>query len=443
MFLDAAAAQALADKILSRSKADACAVKIDGGEDNSLRFARGTATTNLTTSDLRLNISAHIGGRIGAVTTTQIDDDALTAAVRRSEELAAILPVDPDYIPPPGPQDYEKPQRFHDQPEALRLDALATKAAQAIAESAQTGVDTFGCANGAQRFEALATSAGLFAYEPRSEIDLSVTARNRADNWSGWAGAHNYDATRLDAQAIARRACEKAAWNAEPVDLEPDAYTVILEPEATAELAYWLLSAMDARVAEEGRSFFSKAGGGSLIGERLFDPRMTLRIDPADMLAPEGAFDPEGLPHRRRAFIDKGVATTLHRSRVWAQKTHAPPIPYGHNFILDGGATTREEMIRSTKRGVLITRLWYTNMVEPKSLLLTGLTRDGNFLIENGRIVTPARNMRFNQRLGELFARLIAIGPTERTWRAAGDGAPAAPPIMVENFIFSSKSSGI
>ena len=115
----------------------------------------------------------------------------------------------------------------------------------------------------------------------------------------------------------------------------------------------------------------------------------------------------------------------------------------GHNFILDGGATTREEMIRSTKRGVLITRFWYTNMVEPKSLLLTGLTRDGNFLIENGRIVSPARNMRFNQRIGELFARLIAIGPTERTWRAAGDGAPAAPPIMVENFNFSSKSSGI
>jgi predicted Zn-dependent protease len=325
----------------------------------------------------------------------------------------------------------------------LRLDALATKAAQAIAESAQAGVDAFGCANGAQRFEALATSAGLFAYEPRSEIDLSVTARHRADNWSGWAGAHDYDATRLDAPAIARRACEKAAWNAEPVDLEPGAYTVILEPEATAELAYWLLSAMDTRAAEEGRSFFSKAGGGSLIGERLFDPHMTLRIDPADMIAPEGAFDPEGLPHRRRAFIDKGVATTLHRSRVWAQKTHAPPIPYGHNFILDGGATTREEMIRSTKRGVLITRFWYTNMVEPKSLLLTGLTRDGNFLIENGRIVAPARNMRFNQRLGELFARLIAIGPTERTWRAAGDGAPAAPPIMVENFNFSSKSSGI
>ena len=443
MFLSADDAKALTDKILSRSKADACVVKIDGGEDNSLRFARGTATTNLTTSDLRLRISSHIGGRIGSVSTTQIDDDSLTAAVRRSEELAAMLPVDPDYTPPLGPQQYEGQQRFHDQPGAMRLDALAAKAAQAIEESARSGVDAFGCANSAQRFEALATSAGLFAYDPRSEIDLSVTARNLADTWSGWAGAHAYDARRLDAQAIARRACGKAAWNDAPVDLEPGAYTVILEPEATAELAYWLLSAMDARAAEEGRSFFSRAGGGSLIGETLFDPRLTLRIDPADPLAPEGAFDSEGLPHRPRAFIDKGEATTLHRSRVWAQKTHTEPIAYGQNFIVDGGASTREEMIRSTKRGVLVTRLWYTNMVEPKSLLLTGLTRDGNFLIENGRIVAPVRNMRFNQRLGDLFAHLRAIGPTERTWRAAGDGAPAAPTIMVEGFNFSSKSSGI
>lgn len=443
MFLDANDVKALTDKILLRSKAEGCVVKIEGGEDNSLRFARGVATTNLTTSDLRLRISSHMGGRIGSVSTTQTDDDSLVVAVKRSEELAAMLPVDLDYTPPLGPQDYEAPQRFHHQPAAMQLDALAGMAGRAIAESAQSDVNVFGCANSALRFDALATSAGLFAYEPRSEIDLSVTARNLADTWSGWAGAHDYNATRHDAQEIARRACKKAAWDVTPVDLEPGAYTVILEPEATAELAYWLLSAMDARAAEEGRSFFSKAGGGSLIGEALFDPRLTLRIDPGDLLAPEGTFDYEGLPHRPRAFIDKGVATILHRSRVWAQKTKTEPIASGQNFIVDGGATTRDEMIRSTKRGVLVTRLWYTNMVEPKSLLLTGLTRDGNFLIENGRIVAPTRNMRFNQRIGDLFARLIAIGPTERTWRAAGDGAPAAPPIMVDGFNFSSKSSGI
>lgn len=443
MFLAASEAKTLADRILSRSTADACVVSIEGGEDNSLRFARGNATTNLTASELRLRISSHVGGRIGSVTTTHIDDDALAAAVRRSQELAEMLPIDPDYTLPLGPQAYETTHRFDAQTSALKLDALAAQAARAIEESVRHDVDAFGCANSALRFEALATSAGLFAYEPRSEIDLSVTARNRADAWSGWAGAHDYRADRLDAGSVGRRAGEKAAWTAEPVDLEPGPYTVILEPEATAELAYWLLGSMDARAAEEGRSFFSRAGGGSRIGESLFDPKLTIRIDPEDLLAPEGAFDHEGLPHRKRAFVENGVARTLRRSRVWAQKTKAEPVPFGRNFIVEGGATTREEMIWSTKRGVLITRLWYTNMVEPKSLLLTGLTRDGNFLIENGRIVAPVRNMRFNQRLGELFARLIAIGPAERTWRAAGDGAPAAPTILVEGFNFSSRSSGI
>ncbi len=443
MFLSASEAKTLAERILSRSSAHACVVRIDGGEDNSLRFARGSATTNLTASQLRLRISSHIGGRIGSVTTTRIDDDALTAAVQRSEELAAMLPIDPDYTPPLGPQTFEATNRYEAQTSGLKLDSLAAQARQAIDESARLEVEAFGCANSALRFEALATSAGLFAYEPRSEIDLSVTARNRADAWSGWAGAHDYRPARLDARNVGQRACEKAAWSAEPIDLEPGLYTVILEPEATAELALWLLGAMDARAAEEGRSYFSKPGGGTLIGENLFDPKFTIRIDPNDKLAPEGAFDHEGLPHRKRAFIEGGVARTLRRSRVWAQKTQAEPVPYGHNFIVDGGATTREEMIRSTKRGVLITRLWYTNMVEPKSLLLTGLTRDGNFLVENGRIVAPVRNMRFNQRLGALFSRLTAIGPTERTWRAAGDGAPAAPPIMVDAFNFSSRSSGI
>jgi len=138
------------------------------------------------------------------------------------------------------------------------------------------------------------------------------------------------------------------------------------------------------------------------------------------------------------------VASTLYRSRAWAQKTDAEPVPFARNFIVEGGDASLDDMIRSVKRGVLVTRIWYENMVEPKSLLLTGLTRDGNFLIENGRIVAPARNLRFNQRLGELFANILALGKTERTWRAAGGGgAAAAPPMLVEKFHFSSRSSGI
>jgi predicted Zn-dependent protease len=444
MFLSPDDAKSIAEKIIARSGADACVVKIDGGEDHSLRFARGAATTNIATSETSLRISSHVGKRIGSVTTTRLDDDALESARIRSEEIAGMLPVDPEYVAPLGPQHYDASARYDDNAAALKLDALAAQAAQVIAEGERTGVDTFGCASSARRFEALATSAGLFAYERRSEIDLSATARNKSDRWSGWAGAHEFFGARLDAASIAQRACEKAAHDAEPVDLEPGDYTVILEPVAVAELAFWVMSAMDARAADEGRSFYARDGGGARIGEKIFDEKLTIRIDPADPLAPEGGVGWEGVPHRARAFIDKGVVSSLYRSRAWAQKTDAEPVPFARNFIVDGGDASLDDMIRSVKRGVLVTRIWYENMVEPKSLLLTGLTRDGNFLIENGRIVAPARNLRFNQRLGELFANIVALGKTERIWRAAGGGgAAAAPPMLAEKFHFSSKSSGV
>jgi predicted Zn-dependent protease len=444
MFLSSDDAKSIAQKILARSGADACVVRITGGEDNSLRFARGGATTNVTTSEANLRISSHIRGRIGSVTTTNFDDEALAAALARSEEIARMLPIDPEYVAPLGPQSYDVSARYDDDPAPFRLDALAARAARVIEEGAGKGVDSYGCATSARRFEALATSNGLFAYERRSEIDLSATARNRTDTWSGWAGAHEFFGARLDADAIARRACAKAAYNQEPVDLEPGDYTVILEPVAVADLAFWVMSAMDARAADEGRSFFARPGGGTMIGEKLFDEKLTIRVDPSDPLAPEGGVGWEGVPHRARAFIDKGVVSALYRSRAWAQKTNAEAIPFARNFIVEGGEASLEDMIRSVERGVLVTRVWYENMVERKSLLLTGLTRDGNFLIENGRVTAPVRNMRFNQPLGELFGNIVALGRTERTWRAAGGGgAAAAPPMLAGKFRFSSKSSGI
>jgi predicted Zn-dependent protease len=391
-----------------------------------------------------VRISAHVGGRVGSVTSADLDDAALEAALRHAEEIARMLPVDPDYVPPLGPQNYDASARYDDNAAALRLDALAAQAAHVMSEGARAGVDTFGCAGAARRFEARATSNGLFVYERRSEIDLSATARNRADSWSGWAGAHEFFGARLDGRAIGARACRKAAHDVEPVDLEPGDYTVVLEPAAVAELAFWLMSAMDARAADEGRSFYSRPGGGTMIGEKLFDEKLTIRVDPADPLAPESGVGWEGVPHRARAFIDRGVVGALYRSRSWAHRTNAEPIPFARNFVVEGGNATLDDMIRSVKRGVLVTRIWYENMVERKSLLLTGLTRDGNFLIENGRVTAPVRNMRFNQRLGDLFGAIAALGPTQRAWRAAGSGgAAAAPPLLAERFRFSSKSSGI
>jgi predicted Zn-dependent protease len=445
MFLVPGDVKTITDRLLARSTADACVVTLEGGEEQSLRFARGGVTTNMTTADVTLRIASHIDGRIGAVSTSNLHDEAaLAQAQTRSEEIARLLPVDPDYVAPLGPQTYAVSQRYDETTATLALDALAQQAALAIAQGAEHGAQMFGCATGGRRFEAMATSEGLFAYDRRSEIELSTTARNEADTWSGWAGANELDARRLDAEALGRRAAMKAAQRQAPVDLDPGRYSVVFEPVATAELARWLLGAMDARAAEEGRSFFSRKGGGALQGEALFDPKLTLRCDPADALAPDGAIGFEGLAQRKRAFIRGGVVETLYRSRAYAQKTQSEAVAHPRNLIVDGGETSLDAMIRSVKRGVLVTRLWYANMVDPCGLLLTGLTRDGNFLIENGRIVAPARNMRFNENLGSLFAKIAALGPSERTWRAmSAGGTTAAPPMLVEAFNFASQSSGV
>lgn len=444
MFLSRDDVGSIADRLLALSKADSCSIFVEGGEAQSLRFAGNSATTNVATAQANVRISSHIGGRTGSVAAASLDPLELERALARSEEIARLLPVDPEFMPPLGPQDYAVTRRFDEATNGPDLSFLADAAARVIAEGRAREVNMFGCASSDRRFEAMATSNGLFAYDRMSEIDLSTTARHRNDGWSGWAGAREFAASKLDAAAIGRRAAVKAAQEAPPLDLEPGRYTVILEPVAVGELAQWLLWMMNARPADEGRSFFSGRGGGTKLGEKLFDDKLTIRSGAEEAVAPEMAFGAEGLPQRPRRWIENGVLRCLWRSRYWAEKTSQEPVPAARSFSVDGGGTSLDEMIANTRRGILVTRLWYTNLVDPRSLLLTGLTRDGNFLVENGRIVAPARNMRFNESLAAIFSRIAAIGASGRVWVDFGHGAAiSAPPLLVEDFEFSSKSSGI
>jgi len=437
MFLDESAAAALLSRALSLSKAQGCAVSLTGGEEQSLRFARGTATTNIAGSDATLRISSHIDDAIGSASTSSLDDASISAAVARSEEIARLLPPDPDYVAPLGPQNYAASRRYDEATGLLRLDALAQAAGEAIDEGARRGVDTFGFAASRRRFDAMATSAGLFGYDRASEIDFAVTARTKGDTWSGWASASHIAAADLDAAAVARRACAKAAQDAAPVDLDPGNYTVLLEPAASAELLRYVMTALDARAMDEGRSFYAGKSGA------MFDGKLSLLSGPDDALAPEGAIGWEGVPHRPRAWISGGQAESFYRSRAYAQKSGGDVVPFPRHFSAAGGATPVDEMIRSVTRGVLVTRFWYSNMVDPRSLLVTGLTRDGNFLIENGRIVAPVKNMRFNQSLGAAFANIAALGSSERVKPDSSASAVGAPAMLLENFCFSSRSSGI
>jgi predicted Zn-dependent protease len=444
MLLSQDEAKRITERLLSRSSAQHCTVKVEGSNGTNLRFARGSATTNGSGSTLYVTMRSRFGRRWGAATVSGVDDRDLDEVQRRSEETARSAPENPGEMAPLGPQTYEQGAGYDAATAAVRADRLAAAAKPAIDEASQKGIDVAGFATARQGFDALATSVGLFAYDRATGAEFTVTARNKAGTWSGWAGVSETRFGRLDPARLGGRAIEKAAHTAPPVRLDPGKYTVILEPSAVSDLVGYLLFNMNAQPADEGRSFFSKKGGGNRIGEKLFQDNVTIFSDPNDPVAPERTFGEEGLPQRHTAWIANGVVQNLYCARFWARRQNRDPLARPHSFVMAGGTTPVDDMIRDTKRGVLVTRFWYIRMLDPQKLVLTGLTRDGNFLIEDGRIVGPALNFRFNESPAAVLGNVLAIGPSERTRGGEQEGgAASAPPLLVKDFNFSSPSDAI
>ncbi len=436
--------KAITDRRLAASRADGCILHVHGTDSANLRFARNSATSNGAQSEVSVTITSQFGQRSGSVTATSLDDDALDMAQRRSEEIAVRAPENAEQMPPLGPQHYREGIAFDAATADLRAVRLAEAARGAIDKAIAAGVDAAGYVERAARFHAMATSAGLFAYDRETDADFTVTARCKDGSWSGWAGGSDVRFGGLDTANIAARAVEKASHDQIPLDLDPGQYTVILEPSAVGEMLRYLTWSMDARDADEGRSWLSRKSGGTKLGEKLLDGRVTLYSDPAELLAPIRTFGFEGLPQERMVWIENGIIKTLAFSRYWAAKTGQEPRPAPAGLVMAGGSIPIAEMIRATRRGILVTRVWYTNLLDPRTLLITGLTRDGNFLIENGRIVGPARNLRFNESLIAMLGNIEAIGPTERIHGGDLGGGPiAAPPLLVKALTFCSRSSGI
>jgi predicted Zn-dependent protease len=444
MMLTPADAKTIADRLLARSKADACIVKIEGSDGANLRFARGNATTDGAISKLAVRVESHFGRRSGAAEVSGLDADALVEAVARSQEIAQLAPENPELMPALGPQTYAAGSGYDAATAAVRTGRLAAATKPIITAAGDRNVDTAGYAAARQSFTAVATSAGLFAHEPRTAGEFTLTARNRAGTWSGWAGVAETRFGRLDMARIGARAIDKGAHDADPIALDPGKYTVILEPSAVCDLVGWMLYYTGARYADEGRSFFSRKGGGNRIGEKLFADGVTIVSDPADPVAPEPTFADDGLPRQRTVWVEAGVLKNLTYPRFWAQKTGHAPIPQPLGFVMAGGTTGVDDMVRGTKRGVLVTRLWYIRMLDPQKLVLTGLTRDGNFYIENGRIAGPVNNFRFNESPVAVLANVVALGPSERTRSGENeDSLCAAPTLLVKDFTFSSRSDAI
>lgn len=440
-------AKALLDRTFSFSKADETFVFVNGGERGNLRFARNTATTAGASSRYNLAVTASFGKRSGTVTTAQFDDASLQRAVRNAEEIARLSPENPEAMPALGPQTYGPSRAYFDDVAGATPEWRAKSVAPAIEMSKQKGVTSAGFVETAASVQAVGNSKGLFAFDRFTAADYNLTARTPDGSGSGWASKSFNELRLLDPPKLAAAAIEKAALSKNPAAIEPGKYTVVLEPAAMADLLAFLVFSANARQADEGRSFFSKKGGGNRIGEQILGEKVRIYSDPAHPLAPSVAFDGQGLPIKRNVWVENGVLKDLFYARFWAQKQSKEPTAGPANLIMEGEDASMQELIAGTERGVLVTRFWYIRPLDPQTLLLTGLTRDGLFLIEKGKVTRAVKNMRWNESPVVALNNVDAMTPSERVVSGEGIGgsglALVCPAARVREFTFSSTSDAV
>src|SRR3954447_17227063 len=437
-------AQELIDKIIKMSKADGITVTIDSGYQADLRFAANQVSTAGGVTRSQIVVDSAFGNRHAAATTNDVSDDSLRRVVEQSENLAKLSPEDPETMPPLGPQTYAPVNGYFESTADLTPEARARAALTALEPARKAGdLKAAGFIIVNAGADAVGNRNGMFAYNRNTIANYTLTVRTNDGTGSGWAGAEHPDWNRLDFGAISTRAIERARLSRNPVAIEPGRYTVILEPQAVGDLVQLMAFALAARSADEGRSAFAKQGGGNKIGEQIVDNRVTIISDPQDPQLLAQPYDGQGLPLSRQVWVENGTLKQLFYTRFWAQKQGKQPTGFPSSIKMMGGTTSMDDMIKSTPRGVLVTRLWYLRQVDPRTILFTGLTRDGTFLIENGKISKAIKNFRFNESPLFLLSNLEALGPAVRLGGTEAGGPVVMPAIKAKDFNFTSLSDAV
>jgi predicted Zn-dependent protease len=320
---------------------------------------------------------------------------------------------------------------------------LASGVSRCIKEAQAAGLTAAGYTESSAGVGCIANSKGLFGFHPSTNASLSETARTKDGAGSGWASSVGHRVSDIDYAATSKIAIGKGKASAGAQSMPPGEYPTILEPSCVANMVGLLTGAMDARRADEGRSFFSTPKGTRL-GEKLFDPRIHISSDPTDPRVPSRPWGSESLPVAAQTWIDQGRAATLRSSRYWAQKKGGAPISRPMNTIMKGGSGSLLDLIRSTKKAVLVTSIWYIRSVDPQSLLHTGLTRDGVFWIEDGKIKHPLTNFRWNESPISVFKKVEEMSEAVRVSpRGSRSGSYFVPAMRVSGFQFSSVSEAV
>ncbi|MBX9616667.1 MAG: TldD/PmbA family protein [Caulobacteraceae bacterium] len=436
-----AEAKTILDKVIALSTADECIAELSGTIDGNIRFALNNVSTSGVISNTDLSVRVAFGKRVGSASINEFSDAALARVVKRAEDLARLAPENPEFMPAVQRQTYRATDTFSAATAAITPEDRAEVARASIAPCKSQGLIAAGFLNDSQSFVAFANSNGNFGYQRATDMDYTCTVRTEDGRGSGWVARNLQDASGFNVDSDIQVAMRKASASADAQALEPGKYTVILEPAAAAGLISFMFNFFDARSADEGRSFLSKAGGGNKIGEQVFDPRVNVYADPRHPEAPALPWDGDGLPRDRFVMIENGVVTNLRSSRYWAEKQGRPAMAQPGNLIMEGGTKSTSDLVRETQRGILVTRTWYIRMVDPQTVLLTGLTRDGTFYIENGELKYPLKNFRFNESPVIMLNNIDELGRSVRM----GDGGSTMmiPAMRLRDFTFTSLSDAV
>lgn len=410
------------DSVLRLAKAagaDETEVQLDETIDALTRFANNAIHQNVAEQGATVSVRTVVDGRTARATTNRLDQDSLRKAVESSLELAHSQPKIAGLLSMPGKQRYRTVHRFSRETAGLSPEARARAVKRACDLAIGSGQVAAGIFSSGQSQLALGNSRGLLAWHRQTHAEFSITLQD--DSAASWAKANSGDMRRIDPQALARRASEKAKMAKDAQELPPGKYTVLLEPAAVLDLVGFLFYDFAATALDDQRSCLNQR-----MGKQLFGKNIEIVDDVYHPLQLGAAFDGEGIPRKRVPLVEKGIPKNLVYSRASARKArkqptgHGFPLPneYGEapmNLVFGGGNSSAEKMIRSTDRGLLVTRVWYIREVDPYEKIMTGMTRDGLFLVEKGKVTTAVRNFRFNQSLIQLLQNVQEMSPSIRT----------------------------
>lgn len=449
MLLTEKEARAICDKLLGYVKADDATVGVTSQTYSQQRFAANNFTTTGRRENTTVSVAVWIDKKRGAASTNDMDDSSLRAAVEEAERLARISPVDREYLPTLPAQTYKPTNGYAEATANISVADRARQINEAIAACEKAGVIGAGFHQADAEASASATKNGNFRYERTSLVSLGMTARTPDGSSSGYFLRNHFDVAKLDTARVAREAIRKALESRNPRTIEPGVYPVILEAQAVADLLSFFAFTFDARSADEGRNAFSAPGGKTRLGEKVFDERINVYTDPWNAELPGSQSAQTGLPAQKFHLVRGGTIENLIYSRFWAQQKGKEPTPGPVNTILESTLppVPLEEMIRATARGILVSRFWYIRPTDPRTASLTGLTRDGVWYIEQGKIQYPVRNFRFNQSIMQMLApgNIEMVGTPERVGNSEGQGGSASllPALKLKAFNFTSQSEAV